>query len=180
MNITFQKEGVDFTSFEEMYIQNIDLREMTASSFDDEEWDYVPERLDNEVLNKLAIELYEHFFINLKDSIIIKQDQEVVPEANAIILNLKLKAEFRANEQGALVKWVLKMNKSPTDVFLECEVLNAQDNSKLLVLKDSAVINANPEEPFVDQKEYSDISDLFRVWAVRFSIIYNNIKISQK
>lgn len=172
-----KKKGVDYLAYTEMYVQNIDLREMTFEIYDDDLRAFEEARLDDKKLNDLALELYEHFAINLKDVIAVNENQEIDPEKKALILNIKLSGRFRSEDMG-LINWVITKSKAAeTTLHLECQILDAQTKEVLAVTTDEHVITSpDHEQPLSSPQEAEVLSEIFRVWSVRFARVVDDLR----
>ncbi|MBP9854869.1 MAG: hypothetical protein KBD53_08385 [Candidatus Omnitrophica bacterium] len=170
VSVNEKKTDVDYAAYSEVYIQNIDLREMTFEIYDDDKRVFEADHLDEKRLNDLAMELYENFFLNLKDVISINENQDIDPTKKALILNIKLSGRFRSEDRG-LINWMITKSKAvETNLVLECQLLDAQTKEELVIIKDEHVLTSpDHEKPLSQSEELEGISDIFRVWSTRFA-----------
>lgn len=170
ITVDYKKKDADYKSYEEITVQNIDLREMTFEVYDDDKRAFEEERLDDQKLNDLALELYDYFFINVKEVIPVSENQEIDPSRKVLILNIKLSGRFRSEDMG-LINWMLTKSKAvETNLKLECRLLDSRTNEELAVFTDEhIVISPNHEQPLSSPEESELVSDIFRVWSTRFA-----------
>lgn len=170
ITVDYKKQDVDYASYQELYVQNIDLRGMTFEIYDDDKRGFDTSELDDQKLNDLALELYDYFFINLKELIPINEGQDVNPEKKTLVLNIKLIGRFQSEDMG-LINWMITKSKSAeTTLTLECQLLDGQTKEELVTITDEhAFISPDHEKPLSSPEESELISDIFRVWATRFT-----------
>lgn len=170
ITVDYKKKNVDYASYQELYVQNVDLRGMTFEIYDDDKRGFETDRLDDQKLNDLALELYDFFFINLKELIPVNEGQEVDPGKKTLVLNIKLMGRFQSEDMG-LINWMITKNKSAeTTLTLECQLLDGQTKEELVTITDEhAFISPDHERPLSSPEESELISDIFRVWATRFT-----------
>ncbi|MGE0268737.1 MAG: hypothetical protein AB7S78_09830 [Candidatus Omnitrophota bacterium] len=170
ITVEHKKKDADYTSYTELYVQNIDLRDMTFEVYDDDKRSFETGRLDEKLLNDLALELYDYFLLNIKEIIPVNENQDIDPSQKALILNIKLSGRFRSEDMG-LINWMITKSKSvETNLSLECRLLDAQTKEELAVFTDEHVlISPDHEQPLTSPEESEMVSDIFRVWSTRFA-----------
>lgn len=170
ITVDYKKKDVDYASYQELYVQTIDLRGMTFEVYDDDKRGFETGELDDQKLNDLALELYDYFFINLKELIPVSEDEKIDTTKKTLVLNIKLSGRFQSEDMG-LINWMITKSKSAeTTLTLECQLLDGQTKEALVTITDEhAFISPDHEKPLSSPEESELISDIFRVWATRFT-----------
>ncbi len=176
MTVQATDEIIDISQRRSMQIRHIDLREMMFEMYDDDLHDYEPETMDDEILNELAVELYEHFQVQLKDTIDMKTG-DLETSGAELFLDLKLAATFSAHEQGMFMDWLLKSNAEETTLYLTCRIIDARNGQILYVVEDEHQFESpQADNPLSTDEERQAATDIFRVWATRFAKVFQQIQ----
>lgn len=177
MEIDQHVENVNISNYQDLYFQNIDVREIVFEVYDDEYNEYDQEPLDDETLKEIAIELYEHFFLNIKDVINVQEGEFVDASGRALLLNLKVSARFTAGEQGAMIKWLFKAHGSESIIYLKCELLDAMTQQVLFTVTDEHPFKLPQQDsPLSSVEEMERLTQIFRAWAKRFGKVFHQMQ----
>jgi len=168
MDESWVKPDVNFNLFDELYIFNIDLRDLVVSVlYDGEDEAANDEVIGQESMENVAMTIFQSYSDELQGIIPLSQD-DIAPadfkDRNAMILNIKLSGKIDIQDKRLLME-LLQGEESPqAELTIEGSMLDSKTKDAIMTFRDKkeALIGS---DPFSTPEDIETLSKLTDTWA---------------
>lgn len=180
---SWAKSSIDFNTYEEIYIYNIDLRGMkieTTGISDDDFVKYdvtetVVRGMDERKSEKIAYTIYRQFFDKLNAVMPVNSDEVDTKDSKgtkALVVDFKLSAIFSVGYQGRLQTAMFGTGgpSEPTMLTIECKMSDSPSGEKIFTFSDKMeFVSQDKSDPFSSPQDYDELARIVDLWAIQLA-----------
>jgi len=162
----------DKTSYTDIYLYRLDIRELLVETYDDEQGTTDLESLRGEIVDDIVSMFYRNFSSQIGEVMNLNNAQKIDETRNSLVVEFSISARFVHDDPGLLTRILIKPQQMPSRIKFTAVVREAKTDNAVLEITDvKDLLLEDPEDPLASEKDFQQFTELVEFWSRSCALI---------